>query len=290
MRYTLALVIMTCLSLVSSAADLGSGKSPESVIMDPVRALRSNDMLGWIKSLPDDKRADVEMSWLEATANTRDDDDAGLDQYLALLTASNAVDSLMAIFEPEVARFDPVKAADGLEMFGRMLAVGMASDPTNSEFAQAVQLYTQDLSIWMKQAGLNDPQKARQALTAALDGLRATKITTAAELRALTLDQLLQHTGTLIKELKVALAVYDLDVDKALDSVTVIKIEGDGDERTARVEFTAFGHTHKLPVKLLKLDGEWVCDAEAMGLDGMLDPTEQLEEEESDFDLPPEAP
>jgi hypothetical protein len=119
--------------------------------------------------------------------------------------------------------------------------------------------------------------KARQAIEYIVAGAKALEIANAADLRALSLDEVLKRCGGFLVEFKHALAVYGLDADGFLDSIKVAGVEGDGDQRTATMQFTAFGKPHSFPVKMEKKDGRWQVSESSLagnpltdGLGGMI--------------------
>ena len=62
------------------------------------------------------------------------------------------------------------------------------------------------------------------------------------------------------KGLKAALAVYGLDLDQILDSVSIAKAEsvvGTTNQRVVVLAFTALGKPRTLPLKLINVEGRW---------------------------------
>jgi hypothetical protein len=244
--------------------------TPEEAILSRVAALRRNDLAAWFHSMPETKQAQVREAWNSAaTANASKDEK--LTQQLALVWSPDAVDLIMAGLEPKLAQVDPQKVSMGAMMVGGMIAMSLSKDDSNKDLAQTVQKLVTDICAWLPTAGLDDATKAREAVTHLIAAAKVLQVHDASELRALSVDALFDRAGASLVEIKAGLRVYGLDFDGLLDSVAVSQIEGDGDHRTATVRFTAFGHQHSLPMRLVQQDGNWVADTAGLGegLDGM---------------------
>jgi hypothetical protein len=251
--------------------------APDAMLKRVVAALRANDLLGLYKAMPTSQRAELEQAWTAQASTPDPQGDAQLNLSLAMVNAPNAVDLLMSQLEPELAALDPKELVAGLQGIGGFLALAgsQPKDPgagASVDYA-ALQGFLADLAAWIPGAGLNDKVKARQALEHVIAGAKALGLKNAAELRALKLEELFARLGPAVKELKLALATYALNADALLDSITVAKIEGEGDQRTLSIAFITFGHPHTVPVKMVKKDGAW---AVAEGKDSPLAGLSQL--------------
>ena len=81
-----------------------------------------------------------------------------------------------------------------------------------------------------------------------------------AQLASLDLPQASERLGRVAKGLKAALAVYGLDLDQILDSVSIAKAEsvvGTTNQRVVVLAFTALGKPRMLPLKLINVEGRW---------------------------------
>ncbi len=209
MRKLLVFALICVLSFAhASAADMST---PEGTFLGPVQALRNNDILGIFNLMDADKQAEAKKAWSEEAAKPNPAKDAELDQNLSMLVTPNAVDTMMMAIEPKLKEFNAQQISMGLMMMGGMLAMNMAKDPEQAQAAQELQSLITDICGWLPSAGLEDPAKARKALEFVVAGAKSLNVTTAAELRALSLDEVLKRCGGLFAEVKHALAVYDLN-------------------------------------------------------------------------------
>lgn len=238
----------------ASAADMST---PEGTLLAPVQALRNNDFVGILTLMDADKQAEAKKAWSDAAATPDAAKDAELNDSLNKLIAPGAVDAMMAELEPKLKEFNAQQVSMGLMMMGGMVAMNMAKDPEQAQAAQELQSLITDICAWLPSAGLNDPAKARKALEYVCAGAQSLNVKTAADLRALSLDEALKRCGGFFAEVKHALAVYGLNLDALLDSIQVPKVEGEGATRTATVQFSAFGKQHSIPVKMENKDGHW---------------------------------
>jgi hypothetical protein len=274
MRNALIAVLFTFVFATAQAADTST---PEGTLMAPIEALRNNDVPAIFALIPEEAQAEAKKSWEEEAKNPNAAQDAEIDQNLGKLLAPDAIDTMMADLEPQLKEFNAQQVSMGLMMMGGMLAMNMAKDPEQAQSAQELQGLITDICAWLPASGLGDPAKARQAIERIVAGAKALDIANATELRALSLDEALKRCGGFLIELKNALAVYNLNADGFLDSIKVASVEGDGDQRTATMQFTAFGKPHSFPVKMEKKDGRWQVSESSMagnpltgGLGGMI--------------------
>ena len=69
--------------------------------------------------------------------------------------------------------------------------------------------------------------------------------------------QLLARLGPALSELKNGLAVYDLQLDPLLASLTVTMGDSTAESAKLMIGYTAFGKTHRAPLTLVSKDGAW---------------------------------
>ncbi|MBA3684722.1 MAG: hypothetical protein H0W72_05710 [Planctomycetes bacterium] len=261
MRHLLLPLALSFICVTASAAD---PTSPEEAILAPIKALRSNDLLALFKSLPAADQAEAEQSWKEEGAKASPTQKAEFDQKLAILLNDDAIEQLAAQVEPMLQSYNPQEAAGQLMMVGGMIAMGMAQDEKSAEIGKTLQALIMDMSTWLPKAGFEDPAKLRAALTKVVAAAKALKVTTADQFFALSISDLLTRAGAAVKEIKAAFTVYELNPDAFLDSLIITKVEGSGDQRTASLQFTAFGRNHTIPVNLEQKDGKWVFKQDAL--------------------------
>ncbi len=263
MRHLLLPLVLSFLCVTASAAD-PAASSPEEAILAPIKAVRNNDLLGLFKSLPADDQAEAERSWKDEAAKAGPDQKAEMDQKLALLLNDNAVEMLASQVEPMLKGYNPQETAGQLMMVGGMVAMSMAQDPKTAPLGEMLQEVVRDMSVWLPKAGFEDPKKLREALTRVVAAAKAIKVANSEQFFALSLNDMLVRAGAAVKEIKGAFAVYGLDANAFLDSFAISKVEGTGEQRTASLEFTAFGNKHAVPVNLIKKDGRWTFNPEVL--------------------------
>jgi hypothetical protein len=258
-------------------------KDPISAVMTPVTLLRSNDFKGFYELMPAEDKAKAETEWKASQAKAAAGGDMGdqgqmaeFNAFLAKCLAPNAVETLYAEAEPKLADINPQEISQQLQMFSGMVPMmamqqGGQQDPQKQQFVTALGGMMLGASQWILTAGLEDKAKLRQAITHLVAGAKGLGVKEVKELQALPLDQFLGRLGPVVKEMKAAAAIYDIQADPFLDSVKATA-QGDGNERTLAVAFTAFGKPYTLPVKVELKDGHWVVsqkNAKAMSMGPM---------------------
>jgi hypothetical protein len=113
------------------------------------------------------------------------------------------------------------------------------------------------ITKWATTAPLADPDKAKQAIHVVVATARDLKLTTEEAAQKLSFSEKMQKVGIGMGGLRKALAVYGLDTDKALDSVTATKKSEDGDNAVVTVAFTLLDTPIKMDVPMVKVDGRW---------------------------------
>lgn len=282
----LALVLgMSAVVAADPAPKLPDPKDPTSAIMTPVALLRSNDFKGFYELMPAEDQAKAQAEWDKARTETaagkasegKDSEGkmAEFNAFMAKCLAPDAVDQLMLEAEPKLVDMKPDEVSQGLQMMGAMLPMmamqgqgGKKADPEQQQLMGAVGGMMMDASQWVLTAGIDDPKKLRSAIEKLVAGAKALGVKDSKDLQALPLDEFLGRLGPVVKEMKAALAIYDLQLDPLLDSVKATA-KGEGNERSLAVSFKAFGKPYALPVKVELKDGHWmVSPKNAKGLPG----------------------
>jgi hypothetical protein len=197
------------------------------------------------------------------------------------LLAPNAADQLTAQYSQTLAnpQIQPGKLSADLMTFSTILPMlnqqggGGGTVMLSPAMVPQLQMLLSDTAKWVPSAGINQPQRLHDALVHVAAGTKALGFTTAKEMRALSLEDFLGHLGGATKEYKQAAAVYNVDIDTFLASVSAKAEPGDGDHRTLDVTFSLFGKPYTLPVKVDRQDGHWVTSPDntsSMGGLGMM--------------------
>jgi len=252
--------------------------TPESAVLLPARVLRDNDFKAFFLSLPGDEQDKARTDWAAAqqaakaaatgqpgAPNPQD----GINAVLARLLAPGAVDALLAEAEPQLAQMNPQELSQGLAMTAGFLPMMLggqqgaaAKDPGNVKRIAALQGLLTDASQWVLTAGLNDKAKLKEALGHLVAGAQALGAKDFSELQALPLEDFLARLSPLIKEVKAALRVYDIEVDAFLASVTATADAPAADappgQRTITVSIKAFGKPYSFPLTVERSGQHWI--------------------------------
>jgi hypothetical protein len=254
--------------------------APDTTLKQWVLALRSNDLAVLYRALTSEQRALVEKTWTMQATTPDADGDKQLNSGLGLLLSPNAVELLVAQAEPDLATLNPQDLVLGLQQVGGFLALAgsqskdpkAAGDAPTLDFV-ALQGFLADIGAWIPLAGINDPAKLHKAVEHLVAGAKSLGVKNAVEVRALKTEDALHRLSAALPELKAALLVYGLDANALFDSITFAVADGSGDQRTVTVGFTAFGHAHLLPVKVVRKNDSWTL---AEGKDSPFAPLSQL--------------
>jgi len=238
--------------------------APEAVVTAPVQALRSNDVIGWFKSMPAADQDKARQEWKDKATTISPSERAEFDEKLAMLLSPTAVDTLMAIVEPQLGQFNPQEVAGQLQMFGGMFAMQMGQDPKLAVAGQSLNKLVMGLAGWLPTSGLENPAKMREALTSVVGAARALGVKNCDEMFALDLEEFLTRGGAALKEAKLMFKPYGIEVDGFLDSIGLINIKGEGDKRSADLKFKAFDNEIIFPMPLVQRDGKWAFDQEQL--------------------------
>ena len=258
---------------------------PESAVLLPAKVLRQNDFKSFFTTLPAEDQTKAVTQWKEAQekakAGIKPQDLSKVNDLLAKLLAPDAVDTLMKQAEPGLANIKPAELATQLQQGAMILPMlfsqaqpGQTPEQTRNKqlLGQMLSGLLTDASAWVPTSGIDDPKKLRSALEHLVAGAKGLGVKTVEELQALPFDEFLGRISPLVKEAKLAAAVYDIQIDQFLDSVTAKPAAGAapaaGDDKPLTVGFTAFAKPYTLPVMVTKKDGHWVIspkNGEAFG-------------------------
>lgn len=266
--------------VVSSApatTGTAAATAPDATLKMWVKALRSNDLMAFFQALPKQSRADLVQVWNVQSTTPDPAGDRQITGALGMLLGSNAVDLLVARVEPELAVINIQDLVMALQQAGGFLALAGSQTKAPSSGATldylALQSLVSDVATWLPTAGIADPVKLRKAVEHIVLGAKALSVQNALELRALKAEDVVLRLGPALTELKAALLLYGLDANALLDSVAFTVLDGTGDQRHLTVAFSAFGHTHTIPVTVVLQNGAWQL---AEGKDSPFAPLSQL--------------
>jgi hypothetical protein len=114
-----------------------------------------------------------------------------------------------------------------------------------------------DLAAWVPNAGLTDQGKAGKAIDHLLTALSHSGLTSAADVRALSLPDLLGKLGPALPALKEALALYDVQVDAFLDSFTCKVIDANLEQANIALGFQSLGKPRTIQLRVVNRNHAW---------------------------------
>lgn len=266
---SLALPLLLACSKESAAPSAAAGKTPTDAVTHWAQSLRANDMQAFSRQwLPDDLRQRTEAAFdaqRQALPPADEKDRAEFAQTMSKLTAADAEKTLYAEIEPMLAKLD---AEIGSQL---PLAVAMGSGFISASIAESQTLSDDEkqhagsalaaLTGWASALPLTDRAKAQQAIAAVTDTARKLELDSIDALRSLKLDPALAKAGIVAAGTKKLLAVYGLDVDKALASVKASEVSRDGDHARVKVSYTLLDKPITFEMDMVQRDGRWFSAA-----------------------------
>ncbi len=262
----LALPLLFACGKESSAPSLAkAGKSPTEAITQWAQSLHNNDMSAFsCQWLPDDLRQRTETAFntqQQALPAADESERTEFAQMLGKLTAPDAEATLYAELEPMLAKLD---AEIGSQL---PLAVAMGSGFASAAIAENETLSDDEkqhassalaaLTGWASTLPLTNRDKAKAAIAAVTETTRNLNLTDIDTLRTISMDDALVKAGTVAAGSKKILAIYGLDVDKALASVSASEVSRDGDTARVKVSYTLLDKPISFEMDMLQRDGRW---------------------------------
>lgn len=233
---------------------------PAAQIRESARMFRAGDVAGLARSLvPPSKwaqaRAAYELHRLEPTSA---EDRAEFEEKFARITAPDAVEQLMAEFEPKLEEARPQAPGALLMAFGAMqMAVNSPESKLTEDQRLVLQAALPGIQQWASSTDFLSSDTLRDALTLLTDAARRTGIGSIDQLKALPLEGVLDRTRPVLAAAKQAVQLYGIDLDAVVDSMQVDVLENDGQIARVRTTVTLFGapvwHEHELVL----VEGRW---------------------------------
>jgi hypothetical protein len=238
--------------------------SPDDAVMATVRALRANDVNGFIvAAMPPGEVAKIKGDWTKNIAKSpiTDDDRKKFADQMGKLTAPGAEDKLFAEVEPQLKKFDQESAAQ----MPTMIAMGQSfvqssiqqSKEMNDDQKKQAAGLVDAAGKWAQGVKFTDPALVKAAIAAVCQTARDLNLKSLDEARALTYDQGMIKAGIALAGVKRVLAVYGLQIDRSLDSIKAETISTTGDAAKVKVTYTAFDQPFSSEGDLAKVDGKW---------------------------------
>jgi hypothetical protein len=271
-RYLLLALLATSL-LVTAGCGREETQSPEQVaaattspkgaVEASVKALRQNDLNALLRAtLPEKEFQRMGQLWQEGTSGEDIDDDERMQfaMTMGMLTADGSEEALMAMLEPQLAELDTQMAQLPLMIgMGRGVAASMIEQNEDLSRAQKeqVQKSLDALAEWVQKTPFTDRDRARRAIAVVTRTARALELSTLDELHALSFEEALTKGGIALGGLKGVLDIYDLSIDRVLDSVKTTLVSESGDEAKVRVDWTLLNAPLSIESDMVRQDGRW---------------------------------
>jgi len=248
----------------AAAAPAASPSTPDGALAASIHALRSNNVAAFLdNALPAGEVAKMKADWTKEMNKdpVTDEDRKQFAETMTKLTAPDAEAKMYAEIEPKLKEFD----AQSAQQMPMMIAMGQgfaqssiqqSKDLNDSQKQQAGALIDATAK-WAQATKFTDPALVKNAIAAICKTARDLNLKTIDDARALTYDQAMQKAGIVLGGLKQVLAVYGLNMDKALDSVKVETVSTTGDAAKVKVTYTAFEQPFATESDLVKVDGRW---------------------------------
>lgn len=223
--------------------------------------LRRNDLVAYSRhALPPELHARMELAWQERRTIwplTELPLDDRLPGFVSVLSAPGAEKSLLGAYTRQFngAQRELRSAASTLGLFAAQYVSG-AEEYSAAEREHYVQLIAA-LSQWAQQAPLSDPRLAKAAVPQLVAAARLTGLAAPGAFHEAGMERSLRRLGPFLERFKQVSLEYGLDLDGALDSVTVDLLEQTGDTARLRLRYTLAGQAVDAIVLVERQQGRW---------------------------------
>lgn len=267
-------ILSTCLAMFALATGSWSadGTTPATPTPTPAmptpdvlatgwaQALKRNDLSGAFALFTQADQASLANLWRRQMARPDAYADVQIDTLLRLARNTAAADQLLAMSQPYLAQIDVPKLTKGINDIAGFLGTVAENQPAGASGGldhAGLRTWLQDLATWLPGAGLTDQVKAKAAAGHMVRAMVASGLTSAAELRAMPLSELLARLDPAMPALKDAMLVYDVQVDALLGSFTASLAEAGPEQATITLGFLSLGKPRTVTLKLVQKNGAW---------------------------------
>lgn len=246
------------------AAAKSTASTPTSAVTATVAALRKNNVAALLENtMPPAALAKIKADWHKNMNKdpVTDEERQHFAETMTKLTSADAETKLYAQIEPKLKQFDQ-KSAQQMPMIVAMgEGFAQSSIKQNKDLSEQQKQQAEKLvdatAKWAQSTKFTNPALVKQAIAVICKTARSLNLKTVDDLRALTYDQGMQKAGIVLAGFKEVLAVYGLNMDKALDSVKVEQVSTAADSATLKVTYTAFDHPFTTEAKMVRVDNKW---------------------------------
>lgn len=259
------LLLFPCFCIASALAysswdSHAASQTPHGAVESSVRALRKNDLKGFITATADASEiAEMKAQWEAQRKKAPEASEAAqFEQTMAMLTAPSAEQQIMQMIEPKLAEMKP-QVAMMIGMFSGMAQASIEQEGNLNDAEKVEAKKTLDaLAQLLQKNDITSVESARKAVALVCKGARKLNMKTMEDVRALSFDQLLAKGDIGLAALKDVLAIYGLRVDQMLDSFKASTLREEGDSATVRITFQVLGNQHSVDTEMVRVDGRWL--------------------------------
>ncbi len=233
---------------------------PAQQIRELARSLRANDLAALLRAMvPPSKLREIRQVYeLKRGEPTSAEDRAEFEEKLARITAPDAVDTLMAEFEPKLIEARPQAAGATMMGIGALqMAIASPESDLTEEQRATLRAALPGIQRWVTTTDFLSSVSLRQALTLVTDAARGTGIGNLDQLKMLSFEEVLAKAGSVMAASKQAVRIYGLDLDAILASTEVEVLEVAGTKARVRTTVTVFDAPISGEIELVLVEGRW---------------------------------
>lgn len=211
----------------------------------------------------------------------------GIAPHWTALRTTEGTEAFIAEWQPKLAAFGSQKVIEfNLGIAAMLQEIQQNQSMTADEIAQASELVLA-LQRWANRIDWNDTPRFRRAVMVAADTVRASKLQDFGDFQTLSYDDAITFLNRLFRGLKRIMAIYDLDPDPILASVTIDAIDATPTRAKLVIKLRALEVPMAFAQDLAYVGGRWMdaSVAEMVGDWPEVPPNEPQQEESS-----PEVP
>ncbi len=248
----------------SSVASVANN-DPASAVMNQISLLDAGKIDALIKaSLPADDYKAVRQKFVEQQQKDMSITDEQRKEFadkMEMMTAPDAEEKLFKQAEPLLAQYESKYKAQlpmyvGMGQTMATTAINQSKEMTPEQKKQTSE-FLSAAAQWMLNTNWGDQAKAKQVIAVAVSTARKLDIKTLDQARAMDYDQAMLKYGQSWMGLRKVLAVYDMNIDKALDSVKAKTVSEQDGAATVQVSYTLFDKPMQTNVQMVERDGQW---------------------------------
>ena len=268
-RFLIPLVALLMLGACSkdeqAATPTSANTDPAAAIMYQVKMLKAGKIGDLVKvSLPPDDYQGVREAFAEQQKREQPVSEEQRQEFARQMKELSAPDAEQALFNkllPVLKQYDSKYKAMlpmyiGIGQTALSTGISQSKDMTPEQKKQATEMLSAAAS-WAQGTDWGDQEKARQAIAVVTSTVRKLDVKTLEQARAMNFDQAMAKYGQVWDGVRKVLAIYGVDVDKALATVEAKTVSQTGDKATVAVSYTLFDKPMKSQVQMIERDGHW---------------------------------